>query len=263
MTLAVAPADPDIRLTARALIPAVLAALAALGIGLLGADTALFLRINSAAARWPDVMWSLITDQASTLSAAALLALSVYHRPRIAAAGLLAWPAGVVLIRGLKWWIDAPRPAASLPADSFHLIGPELTRYSFPSGHTATAFALAAALLYSVDHRTRRRWALPVALAAALVGVSRIAVGAHWPVDVLGGAALGWLCGLTGAAWAARWPLWQQRGGYLTLIALAAGAGALRVALDSGYGDARPLAIALGLAAVAMALACALREVRR
>ena len=262
MTHAAALDGPQIRLTGWALAPALLAAGAALAVWLLDANTVAFVHLNAAAARWPAWLWSLITDQASTLSAAALLALCVYRHPRIATAGLFSWPAGLVLIRGLKAWADAPRPAATLPADSFQLIGTELTRYSFPSGHTATAFALAAALLYSIDRAARRRWALPVLSAAALVGVSRIAVGAHWPVDVLAGAALGWLCGLSGALAAARWPLWRTPAGYRTLAGLALCAGGLRMALESGYPDARGVAIVLGAGACAAALICLTRGVR-
>jgi len=47
-------------------------------------------------------------------------------------------------------------------------------------------------------------------LFAVLVGVSRIAVGAHWPFDVLAGACVGWLAGLNGAYIAHRWQsAWQ------------------------------------------------------
>jgi len=47
-------------------------------------------------------------------------------------------------------------------------------------------------------------------LVAVLVGVSRMAVGAHWPFDVLAGACVGWLAGLNGAYIAQRWQsAWQ------------------------------------------------------
>lgn len=58
--------------------------------------------------------------------------------------------------------------------------------HSFPSGHTATSFA-AATVLSSF----RPRWAPLFYALAAAVGYSRLYVGVHWPLDVLGGAAVG------------------------------------------------------------------------
>jgi membrane-associated phospholipid phosphatase len=62
---------------------------------------------------------------------------------------------------------------------------------SYPSGHTTTAFAVAFMLLF-LSWDTPRRWIGPVALVwAALVGLSRIYRGVHWPTDVLGGMFAG------------------------------------------------------------------------
>ncbi len=63
--------------------------------------------------------------------------------------------------------------------------------HSFPSGHATTAFAAATVLGAAFP---RLRWAL-LALAAAIAW-SRVVVGVHYPLDVLGGAALGIAIGL-------------------------------------------------------------------
>ena len=63
---------------------------------------------------------------------------------------------------------------------------------SFPSGHAAnsTITYCAIALLLAPG----RRWALGLALAlAAVIGLSRLLLGVHWPSDVVGGWALGLL----------------------------------------------------------------------
>lgn len=73
------------------------------------------------------------------------------------------------------------------------LISREKGGQSCPSNHTASAFSIALALLYL--------WvpAGAVALAmAAILGVSRIVTGVHWPRDVAVGAVLGVLLGFVG-----------------------------------------------------------------
>lgn len=59
---------------------------------------------------------------------------------------------------------------------------------SFPSAHTATAIGLAIAL--SAAYPRGRVWFFVM---AALVGLQRIQTSAHYPSDVLAGAAIGWI----------------------------------------------------------------------
>jgi undecaprenyl-diphosphatase len=57
---------------------------------------------------------------------------------------------------------------------------------SFPSGHAATSFACAGVLAWLSP-----RLAVPALLLASAIAFSRVYVGVHYPLDVLGGAALG------------------------------------------------------------------------
>ena len=65
---------------------------------------------------------------------------------------------------------------------------------SFPSGHTASSFAVVGAL-WALKHPLWK----PTAVVAALMGISRLYLYVHWPSDVLGGVVVGWLCGVIGA----------------------------------------------------------------
>jgi undecaprenyl-diphosphatase len=58
--------------------------------------------------------------------------------------------------------------------------------HSFPSGHTAVAFAAATVLTWLAPRAAPAFFALALA-----IGYSRIYVGVHWPLDVVGGAVLG------------------------------------------------------------------------
>ena len=67
--------------------------------------------------------------------------------------------------------------------------------HGFPSGHTTTAFAVAAALSHAIPSG-RRLWVG----AAAGVGTSSVLLNAHFLSDVLGGALIGWWAGQAGQA---------------------------------------------------------------
>ena len=60
------------------------------------------------------------------------------------------------------------------------------TNSSFPSGHSANAFALAMTLYFY-----NKKIGVPALIFAAIIGVSRIFVGAHWPIDVAAGIIIG------------------------------------------------------------------------
>lgn len=66
--------------------------------------------------------------------------------------------------------------------------------WSFPSGHTSSAFAAAGAL-----YARRSRLALPALLLAAAIGFSRLYLYVHFPTDVLAGALLGIVLGVLAA----------------------------------------------------------------
>ena len=67
--------------------------------------------------------------------------------------------------------------------DSFAL---RWSQASFPSGHSTTAFAASVALAFFAP-----RWRLPLLALAALIAVSRVGLGVHYPSDVIAGAFVG------------------------------------------------------------------------
>ena len=86
----------------------------------------------------------------------------------------------------LRQWIGRDRPPLVYP-EPRPLVGVPHSG-AFPSGHAATAFAAA-----TVIGSNSRRLAIPAYALAAVVAWSRVYVGVHWPLDVIGGAALGTL----------------------------------------------------------------------
>jgi membrane-associated phospholipid phosphatase len=68
-------------------------------------------------------------------------------------------------------------------------------RFFWPSGHTASAFAAAAALVYALPEQKWLPW-LVYPLAAAM-GLAMVHGDFHWAGDVVAGAPLGWVIGRT------------------------------------------------------------------
>lgn len=160
-------------------------------------NIASFYWLNHAAHTLPDWFWASLTITGHTSVAFALLTplllLKAQHGgSRVITALFICTPLGGLVSTVLKESFQTARPPATLSADAFHLIGHKLELVSFPSGHTLTAFAVATLLMVGLSLRGWR-WAT-VALVACAIGLSRIAVGAHWPLDVLAGAMLGVLC---------------------------------------------------------------------
>lgn len=156
----------------------------------------LFYWLNHAAHALPDWLWASLTITGHTSMAFALVApLLLVQRGRLVLTALFVCTLlGGVVATLLKESFQMPRPPAVLAESSFHLIGHKLELVSFPSGHTLTAFAVAALLVLGLQ---LRGWRLALcALVATAIGLSRIAVGAHWPLDVLAGAITGILCAI-------------------------------------------------------------------
>jgi undecaprenyl-diphosphatase len=100
---------------------------------------------------------------------------------RLVASGTLTWAAAKLVKQAAR----RARPASFVT--HARIRGRAATGGGFPSGHAGVASALAAVAVASAVPRAR-----PVAgVLAVTVGAARVYVGAHLPLDVVGGAALG------------------------------------------------------------------------
>jgi undecaprenyl-diphosphatase len=153
-------------------------------------EIAVFDTVNGAPEWLYPVLWP-IMQLGNVLVAVALAILVgiVIGKPRIgflvAVAGILAW----VLAKVVKEQVRRGRPG---PAGlDVVLRGPMEDGFGFISGHSTVAFAVAAV---AAPH-LRRPWNWVALGLAAAVGLARIYVGVHLPLDVIGGAACGLLIG--------------------------------------------------------------------
>lgn len=106
------------------------------------------------------------------------------HKFGALGAGMTASACGILLFRLLKGASRRQRPCEIEPHCWSSILPPD--KYSFPSGHSITAFSVATTLglFYPVLQ-------LPLLAAAVLIAASRIVLGMHFLSDVLAGTALG------------------------------------------------------------------------
>lgn len=165
-------------------------------------NIALFVFLNTHFAVLGDIFWGHATVLGDTTIALLLVLPLLVRKPQWSVQFLFAAVFATLYAHGMKELFSSLRPPAVLSAEQFHLIGFALQNNSFPSGHTSTIFLLAGWLAMAVLSGWARVSIVAIAL---LVGLSRIACGVHWPLDVLGGIAGGWLCAWAGIALANHW----------------------------------------------------------
>lgn len=156
---------------------------------------------------WGTSFWLGITSLGNTaprlaVAGATIIALLLLRRRQSAlfVAGVLL--SSIALSTMVKLSVERPRPQLVLPLDQASL-------GSFPSGHALNSmvFYMLVALIFAhyLRHRAARLslYGIGVSLSLA-VGLSRIALGVHYPSDVVAG----WLIG---AAWLSLWVIIGKR----------------------------------------------------
>lgn len=210
-----------------------------------GSNRSVFLWLNHGGHALGTTIWLQLTMFGDGAVALALVLLWIRRAPRCFWAALVAAVIAALWTQVTKQLIDVPRPPAVLAAGAFFQSGPVYRRVSFPSGHAAAAFALAGIWVMSLPRQRLLRAGL--LLLAALVSLSRIMIGVHWPIDILWGMVGGWIAAWTGLAMHGRWG-WRTAGvgGALAGLLLLALSGSLLVSRHIGIPAVMPLQRVVG-----------------
>jgi undecaprenyl-diphosphatase len=114
----------------------------------------------------------------------AVVALA-FRRWRLAAALVLVVPLKLGLERLVKVLVHRERPGTTVPDAILRGVNPG--GLSFVSGHAIITFAIAGLLALVLP----RRWGVVAFVLATCNAIARVYLGAHNPLDVVGGAAVG------------------------------------------------------------------------
>ena len=153
---------------------------------------------------WLALSWIGDSGPRITIASLIVLCLLALGRWQNALFIALVLGSGVMMSQLMKQLIDRPRPAVVPPLD-------QVGSASFPSGHAlnSTLFYLLLALVLAGWLRSpaaRAALFLSAVSMAAATGVSRLALGVHYPSDVLAGGLIAiawlWFCwGLSARVW--------------------------------------------------------------
>lgn len=102
----------------------------------------------------------------------------------------------------LKFIFTVPRPAALFDTHSFTIMGrPNILHTSLPSGHSMTILMVVTILLYGLMPKkltAKIFWSTSLVILGLIVAFSRVAIGAHYPFDVVIGCVLGYIMAIIG-----------------------------------------------------------------
>jgi undecaprenyl-diphosphatase len=132
----------------------------------------------------------------ATLAVLFLLSTGPRHLAmrRATVAAVLSAGLGLLVAKVISELVDRARPFVADP-HGVHLFASHAADPGFPSDHATAAFAIATAIVLR-----KRKAGILALIAAAVLSVGRVALGVHYPSDVLAGAAVG------AAAALALWP---------------------------------------------------------
>lgn len=160
-----------------------------------------FFYINSHLGQYPNLEYNL-TQLGDALVALSFLSLFVIYAPKIWEALLSTLLVSLVLCCPFKSMFAVPRPAATFDNNTFYIVGRAVCGHnSCPSGHTITIFAILTVLMFGFmpkETKSKILWIFSIITIGYFLAFTRVAVGAHYPLDVIIGSVIGYISGLLG-----------------------------------------------------------------
>ena len=174
-----------------------------------------FYYINTKLSKYSEIQYN-FTQMGDALVILSLFSVLFLKAPKLWEALISSSLISLLVTSILKNTFSVPRPAAILDPNSFVIVGKALKAHnSLPSGHAITVFTILTVLFYAFN---KNSWPYKITASILLMVIgftlafSRVAVGAHFPLDVVIGSVVGYLCGVLGIIFSNRIHLWEWIG---------------------------------------------------
>ncbi|RNA60492.1 PAP2 family protein [Chryseobacterium nematophagum] len=171
-----------------------------------------FLFINSKLSHFPYLINNL-SQFGNALIILSFLTIFVVYAPKLWEALLSASLISIIPSSLLKVFFKVPRPAAVYDQSSFVIIGKTLTgSNSLPSGHSITIFTVLTILLWALMPQKLKYkvlWFGFIIIIGIILTFTRVGVGAHYPLDVIIGSIIGYMCGILGIFINQKYSMWS------------------------------------------------------
>ncbi len=170
-----------------------------------------FYFLNSQLAQFPNAMYNL-TQFGDALIFLSLLSVFIIYAPELWKALIPASLLSMILSSTLKNLFTVPRPAAALDTQTFFIIGEVLPGHSsLPSGHSITIFTTLTILMFAFMPQKlilRFLWIFFFLTIGMILALTRVGVGAHFPLDVIIGSIVGYFSALAGIFISRKYSVW-------------------------------------------------------
>jgi membrane-associated phospholipid phosphatase len=170
-----------------------------------------FYFINHYLGQYPSTEYNLTQFGDASVLLSFLIILVVYA-PKIWEALLSALLVSLIFSKFLKTLFLVPRPARVFDTDGFIIVGKKLQGFnSLPSGHSITIFTIFTVLMFGFMPQKityKISWVLLIITTGLLLVFTRVAIGAHYPLDVISGSIIGYTSGLLGVFISRKYTIW-------------------------------------------------------
>ncbi|MBN8857806.1 MAG: phosphatase PAP2 family protein [Sphingobacteriales bacterium] len=160
-----------------------------------------FFSLNHYLGQYPGLQFNL-TQFGDCLISLSLLSIFIVYAPKIWESLISALLVSFLFSSVLKNIFAVPRPAAVFDSNSFIIVGEKLSGFnSLPSGHSVTVFTVLTVLLFGLTPQKLKykiTWFLLVVITGLMLALTRVGVGAHYPIDVIVGCIIGYISALLG-----------------------------------------------------------------
>ncbi len=170
-----------------------------------------FLFFNAILSPFPNLLMNL-TQIGDAFIFLSLLSIFLIYAPKMWESLISGSIISGIFSSVLKNLFAMPRPAQAIDHHTFTIVGRTMPGFrSLPSGHSITVFTVLTVLLFAFMPKKRSykvAWILSILLVGSLLVLTRVGIGAHFPLDVLIGSIVGCISGLIGIFVTKKYKLW-------------------------------------------------------